>query len=1103
MHREISHTHPTWQASSNLSLYLLTGLLGVLIGLDLWPVVAGWFPGAGLPTWPNEWNGYRIAHLAAILGGARILYTSLEGLFEGRVGADLALAIATVAAILIKEPLVAAEIVFIGMVGECLESFTFERTQRAIRKIVEVCPRRCWLLRDGQEVRVLVSELQVGDLVLVKPGARVPVDGVVREGRSAVDTSALTGEAVPVEMGPDDKILAGSLNQFGALTIQAQQVAEHTVVGRVIELTARALREKSPAERNADRLARYFLPVVLGLAALTFVAYLLHYKATMDLGPALRRSVIPMLSVLVVACPCALILATPAAVIAALGRLAGTGILIKGGAALERLAGVNSFAFDKTGTLTESRLELGDVVPLENVSADELLRAAATAEQRSEHLLGRLILQEAQARPLVLDPILEFQAFPGGGVRAQTSGGTVIVGTRRLLEEQGTLLPADVQGLLDRLDETGQTVLLVARDGQLLGAIGVRDRVRPEAAGVLDELRALGIRDLALLTGDRWAAARNLAAQLDIREVHGELLPAQKAEFIEQWSIPTNPPVSSHPHSHAAPAMARQVAMMGDGINDAPALARAHVGLAVGSTGTEVAAEAGDIVFMGPALQPLPLLVRLSRQTVRIIRQNILVFAFAVNGLGILLTAWLWPALVPEGWEEKGPIAAVIYHQLGSLAVLLNAMRLLWFERTAADSAWGRFRQRLRNVDRWVERHFLPDDFFDRLFHGLGHHWRKVIVAGAGLALCIYALSGFTRIGPDERAILRRFGRPVAVLDPGLHWCWPWPFEDVVRYRPDHVYTVEIGFRSLPGKEAVPGALGWSSPHAENIQPVPEEAVLITGDGDLVEVQATVRYVVRDPAVFLFEVGAPEETIRAVAESVLRESMAGRPFLNLLTVDRQQLQRELLDELARRCRPTSTSHVDCGVDFKGLSLHDLHPPQRVVGSYYKVTQAMQERDRRIQLAEADATRTVASARARARAMVAAAEAEHHELLVRARAEMAAVRVRYQARTHLSWQEEVHILLAALREPDLKAALDYQHRRRQTAIAGQIDLSDFRLVWDKVSGALARRDKVLIDSAKIRGRLLFFDAEMLRALAPVVLPNRPAPPDRRAANEEGP
>src|SRR5262245_58272789 len=375
MHREISHSEGAFQQQSNAALYLLTALVGLLIGIDLWPVVAGWVdPGQSfLPAWRNEFNGYRVFALAAaVLGGARALYGALDGLLQGKVGADLALAVAVVAAILLRESLVAAQIVFVGLLGECLEGFTFERTQRAIRKIVEVCPRRCWLLRDGQEVRVLVSEVKVGDRVVVKPGARVPVDGVVTDGRSAVDTSALTGESLPLDKGPGDEVLAGSLNQFGALTVEATRVQEQTVAGRVMDITAKALKEKSPTERQADRLAKWFLPVVLALAAVTFMANFVWYTgplrgeaARMSAGPAVRLSVYPTLAVLVVACPCALILATPAAVIAALGRLAGTGVLLKSGAALERLAGVNAFAFDKTGTLTEGRLELGDVLPID------------------------------------------------------------------------------------------------------------------------------------------------------------------------------------------------------------------------------------------------------------------------------------------------------------------------------------------------------------------------------------------------------------------------------------------------------------------------------------------------------------------------------------------------------------------------------------------------------------------------------------------------------------------------------------------------------------------------------------------------------------------
>src|SRR5438874_13329762 len=275
MHREVSPSERLGHPEAPLSLYLLTALLGALLAADLWPALAGWLwpggTGAWLPTWPREVFGYRLALVAAVLGGSRVLYNSLESLFEGRLGADLALALACIAAILIGEPLVAAEVVFIGMLGEVLENWTFTRSQKAIRGLLEITPRRCWLLRDGQEVRVLVTELKVGDVVVVKPGARVPADGVIRDGRSTVDVSALTGESLPVEKGPNDQVLAGSLNQLGALTIEATRVGEQTVVGRVLAMTVAALQQKGQGERTVDRMARYFLPVVLGLAALTFL----------------------------------------------------------------------------------------------------------------------------------------------------------------------------------------------------------------------------------------------------------------------------------------------------------------------------------------------------------------------------------------------------------------------------------------------------------------------------------------------------------------------------------------------------------------------------------------------------------------------------------------------------------------------------------------------------------------------------------------------------------------------------------------------------------------------------------------------------------------
>jgi Cu+-exporting ATPase len=1109
MHREISHTDQAIHRESDQSLYLLTGLIGLLIGIDLWPILAGWLDPAQtwLPTWRNEINGYRLYALsAAVLGGARALYGSLERLYEGRIGADLAIAIATIAAILTREPLVAAEIVFIGLVGECLESFTFERTQRALRRIVEICPRRCWLLRDGQEVRVLTSELQIGDRVIVRPGGRVPVDGVVLDGRSAVDTSALTGESLPLDKGPGDEVLAGSLNQFGALTIEARRVADQTVVGRVIELTARALRDKAPLERTADRLARYFLPVVLGLAALTLVFTLLAQWPALartsgeERMEVLRSIVRPTLAVLVVACPCALILATPAAILAALGRLAGTGVLIKGGSALERLANVTAFAFDKTGTLTEGRLELGDILALDGNSVDDVLRAAAIAEQRSEHPIARLVVQESAKRSMTLEPVDSFQAHPGAGVTASIDGSQILVGTRRLLEEESVTISAEALALLEQLDAKGQTALLVARDGKLLGAIGARDRLRPEAATVLAELRQLGIGDIALLTGDRPAAARPVAAALEIHEVVTELLPEQKAAFLQQWrGAREREPSTAQPPRHAFPSTPRHfVAMVGDGINDAPALASADVGMAIASSGADVAAEAGDMVFMGDPLRPLPLLVRLSRETVRIIRQNILIFAFGVNIVGIVVTAWLWPLLAPAGWRGYSPLAAVVYHQLGSLAVLLNAMRLLWFEREARDSKRATFRLKVQDIDHWIEHNL---DLGEGL-HWLSHRWRTVLKWAVGILVLAYALSGLTQVGPDEVAIVRRFGRPLNDdLGPGLHWRWPWPVEEVTRIQPARLLNVEVGFRSMPG--AAPGAtaLGWSSAHAgDGIRRYPEEAVMLTGDGNLVEVQATVRYTIHSPRSYLFEVSEPNAVIRSATEAVLRELVASLPFQELLTSSRERLQKKALTRLATRCEQFGPNGL--GVSLEGLSIHDLHPPQDVVEAYHKVTQAMERRDTVINEAHAAALRSQRDADAKQMEIVRQAEAAATEKVLLAGALRDAFLVRQQARVELSEEEEWALLyeayddLVAGKNPsDAWRAYD---RQRATAVAGQTAVADFRLFWDALGQALKERDKILIDADKVPGhrQLWLFEPDGIR---PPIL----APPSSTAPKHEGP
>jgi P-type Cu+ transporter len=1049
MHREIRHADEAFARPSAAGLYAFTALVGLLVLRDLWPAIAGFLleAGADIGFWSNKLFGFRFALFAAIIGGARILTGALDSILAGRLGADMAVALACIAAIVIDEPLVAAEVVFIALAGECLEAWTFARTQRGIHKLVEAFPRKCWLLRDGQEVAVDTDTVRVGDRVRVKPGKKIPVDGVVVEGQSTVDTGPLTGEGVPAERSVGDEVLAGSINQLGVLTVEARRVAEQTVAGRVIEFTAKALKDKAPAERQADRLARYFLPAVLVLALATFVfnvAYQMGpFKPTSDrlpLGLAMRMSVYPTLAVLVVACPCALILATPAAVIAALGRLAGTGVLVKGGAALERLAGVKAFAFDKTGTLTEGRLELGDVFPI-GISSDELLRLAAAAESGSEHPLGRLIVAAARGRGLTIPAADGFLAHPGGGVLAIVEGEPILVGTRRFLEAQGLVIPPGTDAAFARLDEVGQTALAVARGQSVIGVIGARDRVRPDAADVVAELRLSGIDRVAMLTGDRLAAAKAVAEAVNITEVYDGLLPTDKAELIERT---------------------KGTCFVGDGINDAPALAKAAVGIAVGSA-TDVAAEAGDVVMMGEPLRHLPLLYRLSRETVKVVRQNIVWFAFGVNIVGIVLTGWLWPLFAPSAaWFERAPLFGVLYHQLGSLAVLLNSMRLLGFERTSTSPTLKRVRGRLHDFDLW-----LGSLRFDDFLHWLSHRWKPVTAAILMVASVGYATSGTTQIGPGEVGVVKRFGRANTDLGPGLHLRWPIPIESVTKLRPAEVRTVEIGFRT-----ATSDGLTWSSSHGD-VQRVADESLMVTGDGNLVEVSATLRYHIADSRAYLFAADSPGDLLRSTTESALREQVAAERFLELLTTRRSSLQKDVSDRLLIRLHDLAPDGV--GVALDGLTVHDLHPPAEVVGAYHDVARAIQARDEQINKAEAQAIQLRSQAGEEALRELAEAEAARVERVEAARAGRDSFLFWHRLRNELP-AEEVSLYPD---EPSRQAAIERRKR-----------LTESRLAWEVLVEVLRGRDKVIVDAEARNGRrhLYLVDPEFLK---PTLITPRPA------------
>ncbi len=910
-------------------VYLLTLVVGVLLAADL---LIGLF---GDPAWASYRSpfGYRLAFLAAILGGGRILYQTLDGLFEGRVGAELALSIAALAAILLGEHMTAALVVFIALCGESVEGYTLDRAQSAIRRIFDLCPNVAHVVRGGREVDVPVDQVREAETVTIRPGERVPVDGTVLAGISTVDQSALTGESLPVDKQQGSEVFTGTLNQYGSLSVVAKKVGAETTLAKVVELVAQATQQKTPLERTADRLARVFLPFVLGAALLTLLAWWLIMG---DWRDAVR----PALAVLVVACPCPLILATPTAVIAAMAWLARHGVVVKGSAALESLAAVDTIAFDKTGTLTRGELSLTEIVALPPCTETELLRVAAIAERRSEHLLARLIVREAESRNLVVPGIDDFTSRPGAGVvariRATLLGPwadslpgddqpatlcTVVVGNRGLLDSRQIAIDSAFDDRLSRIEETGATTLLVAVDGRLLGAIGVRDELRDETRAVIAELKEAGVKSFLLLTGDRLQAARSVANALGVfDEVAAGFLPADKARLIDDQK-----------------RQGHRVAMVGDGINDAPALAAADVGIALGGVGSDIAAEAGSLVLMGDPLRPLPGLFRLSQALVRNIRQSILVFAFGMNAVGILLSSI----------GVLTPVLAAVFHELASLAVMLNATRLLAFERPNARIALGW--EQFGRAAEWLTQALSPSRLVFRLIEN-----RSVVVGFlVPIAVFVWLLSGIVSIRDNERAFVTRFGRADVDLPAGIHWRLPAPFERVYREPADKLQTVQIGFRATNERTREQSNAGrapieWTSEHNEaGFESRPDESLVLTGDEVLVEMTAEVQWRIADVRQYALGSVRPAETLRTVAETALREIAAGQTLDGILTERRQSIEEECLARLRDRIK-----RLQLGIEVTELTLLDVHPPRPAVSAYRDVADALEEKEQRVNEAEA-------------------------------------------------------------------------------------------------------------------------------------------------------
>ncbi len=540
-----------------------------------------------------------------------------------------------------------AVVITLVLLGRYLEARAKGRTNEAIRRLIDLAPQTATLVRDGEEVEVPVSELAVGDMVLVRPGSQVPVDGVVIEGASYVDESMITGESVPVAKGPGDEVIGATINSAGSLVFRVERVGADTVLAQVVRLVEDAQGAKVPIQGLADRVVSIFVPIVIGIAVVTFVTWLLAGQP-----PALPFALAAAVAVLIIACPCAMGLATPTSIMVGTGKAAELGVLFRNGAALQVLAGVKVVAFDKTGTLTRGTPGLTDIVVTAGLGADEVLALAAAVEARSEHPIGAALVAAAEQRALALPPVADFVVEPGFGVGGEVEGRAVRVGATRYLDKLG-VDTARHAATAEALAAEGKSPLFVAVAGVLVAVVAVADDVKETSAAAISDLKRLGVA-VAMVTGDDALTAAAIARKLGIDEVVAEVLPHGKVEALAALTRRFGP-----------------AAFVGDGINDAPALAAAEVGVAIG-TGTDIAVESADVVLMSGDVANVGRAVALARATLSNIKQN-LFWAFAYNALLIPVAAG---ALYPSAGILLSPVLAAAAMGVSSVFVLGNALRL-------------------------------------------------------------------------------------------------------------------------------------------------------------------------------------------------------------------------------------------------------------------------------------------------------------------------------------------------------------------------------------------------------------------------------------------
>lgn len=587
--------------------------------------------------------------LIAIAGGYPIFKAAILSAKDHQITAQLFATVAVAISVIVglfyqgattfsSESLVfyGGTVIWIILAGSILEAWVLQKTQKNLQELISLTPKSAHVLKNGMEQEVLIDEIQIGDEVIVRPGERIPIDGIVVKGYSTVNQAPITGESIPVEKFADDPVYSGTFNQNGVLEIKTQKIGKDTTLGHMIYLIQEAQETRAPIQNIADRVSTFFLPTILIIA---FIAGII----TLD--------VVRGVTVLLVACPCALALAVPIAVVGVIGNSGKNAILVKGGTFIEKLKNVDTVVIDKTGTLTSGLLKVTDIKAFNGYTEDQVLERAAIAEKYSEHPIGKAIVKHALDQKITIQEPKNFEIIPGQGVIMEYQS-TTLVGNTKLLHTKNIQTPPAILADQRKLESEGKTVLNVVEEGTPIGLIGVADTIRPEAKSAISQLKKLGIKKIIMLTGDNERTARNVAQQTDISEVYAELSPEDKVKIVKK--------LKTEGHT---------VAMVGDGINDAPALANADVGIAMGAAGSDTAIETADIALLGDDLLKVPYSIRLSRKAFQKMKLNI-AFSFVWNALGIILSIF----------GIIGPAIAAVFQEAGCISVVVNSTLLIWYK---------------------------------------------------------------------------------------------------------------------------------------------------------------------------------------------------------------------------------------------------------------------------------------------------------------------------------------------------------------------------------------------------------------------------------------